>query len=71
MFEITPRVIMEKNYSFSKGSVILMYSIMFFYNFFKDIFQPQAQAKKKKRKKKRASDSVCESFYGEYLVFYI
>ena len=32
---------------------------------FSDIFQPQAQAKKKKRKKKRASDSVCESFYGE------
>ena len=33
---------------------------------FSDIFQPQAQAKKKKRKKKRASDSVCESFYGEW-----
>ena len=32
---------------------------------FLDIFQPQVQAKKKKRKKKRASDSVCESFYGE------
>ena len=64
----------QQKKNINKLNIMLLLTYIFKYIYisenvicsFLDIFQPQVQAKKKKRKKKRASDSVCESFYGEY-----